>query len=240
MQLSEIRNVIKDQLFENSVHRADSFLNTGINEGYRLVALMSLFDERRASINTDGTRNFVNLPVDGSATCIAPFYIANSHTGARINPLYVEEFEFYSTQWEGNIGEGDAQYYTHLSPYHTGFGVLVLVPIQNIGRNQLTFVGAFEPVAMSADTDVPRIPHEFDDLLVHYGVFYGLVSEQGGTEEALVQYQMFIERLNEFIAMLKARFPGGRDTEPEPVEFEYLNITQQEQRVPTGAQRESQ
>jgi len=235
MQLSVIRDNIKQSLFEDGIHRDDTFINLAINEGYKLVALLTLFDERRKSLNVDGSRNFNTLPTDSGAYCIAPLYVANSHTGARISPAALDEFEFYASAWEGQVDtSGNALYYMSMSQFHEALHTLVLCPIQNIGRTQITLIGAYIPVSMSSDTDDPRLPEEFQDVLFYYARFYAMVGEIGRADDALVEYKLFIQRLNALIVDIRARFPSGRDYEPWPVEFVYSNVTarQQEEEQP--------
>lgn len=229
MDLLTIRTNIKNSLYEDGVHRSDDFIDLGINEGYKLCSVLALFDERRTSLNVTGSRNFNALPTDDSAECIVPLYVANAHTGHRINPVSPDVFEFYQSEWEGVVdSSGDALYYTVLSPYHSAQATIVLCPIQNIGNTQLIIIGAFVPNDMSSDSDEPRMTEAFQDVLFHYGRFYVLSGEPGLVDLAQDAYQNFIFRLNALIQATKSRFPSGRDYEPKPVEFQYSSVTTQE------------
>jgi len=241
MDLSTIRTNIKNSLYEDGVHRSNAFIDTGINEGYKLMALAALFDERRTEINIDGSRNWNTLPTVSSARCIVPLYVANSHTGSRINPTTIDGMELYADAWEGQVDASgrNAQYYAIASPYHHAMNVLVTCPIQDIGKTQISFIGAFVPVSLSAGTDVPRLSEEYQDGLFYYSRFYGLIGEPGMGDKALEAYKEFIKITNALIAAIKARFPSGRDYEPLPVEFQYETITVQEQKQPEGQKSES-
>ena len=233
MNLLILRTNIKNSLYEDGVHRADSFLNTAINEGYKLLSVMALFDERRTTLRIDGSRNFNALPTDSSAECLAPLYVANTHTGHRVNPARVQDFELYSDAWEGLVASsGDALYYTLLNPYHSAMSCIVLCPIQNIGITKLSIIGAFIPLSLSADTDIPRLAEQFHDILFHYALFYCYTSEPEMGTRAFDEYKEFVSRTNELISSIKARFPSGRDFEPWPVEFSLETITAQEQQPP--------
>ena len=233
MQLSEIRTAAKNLLFEDGVYRTDSFINKGINEGYKLVALFSLCDERRATVNIEGSRNFNALPRTGTAHMIAPIHVSNSHTGTRINCIRVEDLEIHRTEWEGKVeSQGDSLYYLMLSPFHYAHHAMVLEPIQNIGRTQLTIIGSYIPSDLTNDTDEPRIPESFQDLLVTYAHYYGLIGQTGANQKAQHGIQQFMTRLAEFVISVKAKFPGGRDYEPEAPEFSQLKISELEKKLP--------
>uniref|UniRef100_A0A6M3J493 Uncharacterized protein n=1 Tax=viral metagenome TaxID=1070528 RepID=A0A6M3J493_9ZZZZ len=231
MILDDIRNNIRNSLEDDNIYRTDDFIDSTINDGYKLCAVLSLFDERRTSISVTGTRNHNPLPTSGTAECFAPLYVANTHTGSRVNPVKLDSFEFYSTQWEGIVGTTDAMYYTIQSPYHSVMSSIIVCPIQDIGVTQLTIIGAFIPSTLTTGTE-PRLTEAFQDILFHYGRFQGLISEPGRAKDALEEYKIFIKRLNELIISIKARFPSGRDYEPNPVEFTYDIVTayQQEQK----------
>lgn len=235
MNRGTIRNIIKAELQDENVYRTDSFLNGSINRAYQLTAVLSLFDERRVGLSVTGSRNLVAIPSSGNAQCIAPMYIANTSDGSRVNPVGIEQMEFYNTAWEGRV-EGTAQYYTLLSPFHYAWSRLVMCPAQNLTTSAYILVGAFEPVAMSADTDEPRLAEEFQGTLIKYVVFECLVSEPGRAKDALRVYKQYIEQLDELVRSIKSRFPGGRDFEPYSTEFTYDLITEQ-QTKPTKTEK---
>lgn len=226
MTLSELRAVVKQLLYEDTVHRSDAFIDKYINEGYKLTALFALFDERRGTVNVEGSRNFNPLPSTGEAFCIAPFHVSNLGTGTRVNAIRVEDLEVHKAEWEGKVeSQGDALYYIMLSPYHRSVASMVLCPMQNIGRTQLRVVGAYVPSSLTA-TDVPRLSEQFQDLLITYAHFIGLMSEPDMAAKAQAVYVQFVTRLSELIMSQKSRFPGGRDYEPQPIEFSYLTTTE--------------
>ena len=238
MNLSEIRSIVKNLLYEDGVHRSDTFINKSINEGYKLVCLYSLCDERRALIDIEGSRNFNALPRSETAHCVAPVHVSNAHTGTRVNPIRVEDLEVHGTEWEGSVGaQGDALYYLMLSPYHHAVQAMVLCPIQNIGKTQLIIIGAYIPADLSTDTDVPRIAEEYQDLLVLYGHFYGLIGEPRMAGKAQVAISSFMERLGDLVVSVKSRFPSGRDFEPEAPEFSTLGITELDKRERSNESR---
>jgi len=229
MKLETIRNNVKNSLEDEDIYRTDDFIDSAINDGYKLCAMLTLFDERRASVSISGTRNCTALPTDGTAECFAPLYVANSHTGSRINPARLDQFEFYSTKWEGIVGSENAQTYTVMSPYHSAMSSLLVCPIQNIGSTELTIIGAFVPSTLVTGSE-PRLTEAFQDILFYYARFYCLISEPERGKDALEEYKQFITRLNEFIMSIKTRFPGGRDFEPNPVEFIYDMVTENQQK----------
>jgi len=179
-------------------------------------------------VSITGGRNYIALPKDGDDECIAPLYVANTSTGARVHCVAVDEMEFYSSAWEGKTAI-DALYYTLLSPFSYAYASIVICPYPTANTMTFSFVGAFEPVELSSDSDQPRIPEEYQDLLVTYVKFESFIGEPGRTKEAIEEFKFFITRLNQYIASIKARFPSGRDFEPYSSEFSYSVITQQEQ-----------
>lgn len=232
MNRAAIRTNINTALSEDGVYRTSTFINDVINEGNALVSAFSLCDERSANVDVNGSRNFNPVPLSGDAYCFAPLFVANSNTGYRLSPCKVEEFELYNAQWEGRVGsDGGSMYYTYINPFHGAYATLVCCPIQNIGKTQLKVVGAYVFPEFSGDTTVPRMDEEFQDLLVLYGVFYGLLSEPGMGKRAAEVLTQFVSRLNEFTASIRSRFPSGRDFESVPVEFTYENITDQDRKV---------
>lgn len=239
MRLDDLLTLIKNSLDRSSVYRTDAFLTRSINYGQRLIAVLTLFDERRDTVSITGGRNYIALPKDGDDECIAPLYVANTSTGARVHYASVDEMEFYSSAWEGKT-DTDALYYTLLSPFSYAYASIVVCPYPTANTMTFSFVGAFEPVELSSDSDEPRLPEEYQDLLVTYSKFESFIGEPGKTKEALDEFKFFMSRLNEYIASVKARFPSGRDFEPYSTEFAYSVVTQQEQ-VPqkVGKQDES-
>ena len=232
MNRTAIRANIRNNLDDAGVYRVDAFINDAIDEGVGLVSLFTLCDERRSSVNVEGNRNFNPIPTSGTAYCVAPLFVANANTGYRLAPCKVEQFEFYNTEWEGRVGtDGGSAYYTYVNPYHSAHATLVCCPQQNIGRTQLTVVGAYVPAALGSDSASPRFDDSFHDLLVLYGTFYCLVSEPGMGSRAGEVLGQFVTRMNAMTAATRARFPSGRDYEPRPVEFTYEHITEQDRRV---------
>lgn len=226
MKVSELRDIIKTSLDDDGVYRTNTFIENRIDEGQKLVALFSLFDERRVTLNIDGTRNFNALPTDSDdAECIAPLHVANTHSGVRIQPTNLVEHEFQQSDWEGVVDTQDALYYTLLSPFHSAWSVMVLNPIQNIGRTQLSITGAFIPADTTSSTEL-RIIEGYQDVLFHYVRFVVFVSEPARSAEALESYKAYIARLGDLVRIIKLRFPSGRDLEPYAPEFTYEDARQ--------------
>jgi len=241
MKAQVIVDNIQSTLADKGVYRTDTFVLAGVNDGYRLVALLTMFDERRASISVNGARNFVPLPKSGTAEMFAPIYLSNGPSGNRVNPADIQKFEFYSFAWEGNITGADGQYYVVFSPYHNAECMLCVVPVQNTATQSFTIVGAYIPTALGL-TDVPRLPETFQDILYYYGVFHGFLSEPNRGQEATQAYGQFVTRVNELTAMIKSRFPSNQGYKPRPVEFVYDIVTRQQQKdaEPKETKRESQ
>ena len=229
MLVSEIIKNVQNSLADDGVYRTDTFLLGGINEGHKLVALLSLFDERRTSVGITGTRNMLALPTSGDAECIVPLYVADSDTGNRVQPARLDQFELYASNWEGEVGTGSNRYYTLLSPFHNAYAMLFACPVQNTGTTNLLIIGAFVPADLAA-TEEPRIAETYQDILYQYGRFYGYASERGRGADMLAAYQEFTKRLDAFIVGIKSRFPSGRDYEPTPTEFLYANISSGQQK----------
>jgi len=232
MLTSELLTTIKTSLEDDNIYRTDAFLLERLNEGYKLTALLSMFDERRSSVNIDGTRNFFAVPTysTDSAVCIAPLYIADSNSGKRIHPCMVDQFEYYASGWEGIVDSAGAQYYVLLNPYNYAHAAIVTCPIDDQGDSQYTIIGAFEPITLTSTAE-PRIPDSHVMTLFRYTRFAAFTSEPGRAKDMIGEYKAYTEELDKFVVSIKSRFPGSRDYEPFPPEFIYENITEQEKKV---------
>lgn len=240
MLTSELLTTIKTSLADDNVYRTDAFLLERLNEGYKLTALFSLFDERRDSINIDGTRNFFATPLGSSnEICIAPLYVADSNSGKRIHPCMLDQFEFYASGWEGTVDSSGAQYYTLLNPFNYAHTAIVTCPIDDQGDSQYTIIGAFEPATLTS-TATPRIPDSHIMTLFRYTRFTAFASEPGRVKDMVNEYKLYTEELDKFVVSIKSRFPGSRDYEPFPPEFLYDNITEQEKKVAAPKQEKEE
>jgi len=106
MLVSTLIDNIQNSLADKGVYRPDSFVLDCLNDGYKLVGVLSFFDERRGSVSVAGSRNMLTLPTD----MLAPLYVGSSTTGKRVNPVRLNEIEFYSGQWEGVVEGADVEY----------------------------------------------------------------------------------------------------------------------------------
>ena len=239
MLVSQIIDNIQAELADKTVYRTDTFVLAGVNDGYKLTSILTLFDERKDTVSIGETRNFVALPVDSNAEMIAPIYVANTSTGVRLNPVRLDELEFYSSLWEGDIDGVDATQYTVLAPYDHAECALCAVPIPSGGSVDLTIMGAFVPVALTA-SDEPRLSKNFQDILFHYGVFHGFASEPGRSQEAAEAYKLYVTRVNELVAQTKSRFPSGQGFKPRPVEFLYDDVKRSQQKTTESQQTQGE
>jgi len=237
MLTSELLTTIKSSLEDDNIYRTDAFLLERLNEGYKLTSVLALFDERRASVDIEGTRNFFAVPTDSGDVCIAPLYVADTNSGKRIHPCKIDQFEFYASQWEGTVDSNNASYYTLLSPFNHVHAAVVTCPIDDVGSSQYTFIGAFEPETLVA-TSTPRIPDSYVGILHHYTRFAAFIGEPGRSEDALKEYKDYTEVIEKFVITLRSRFPSGRDHEPFPPEFVYDNITEQQRKAAAPKEKE--
>jgi hypothetical protein len=224
---TEIIDNAQNYLADKGVYRTNTFLLDVFNDGYKLAAVLTLFDERRGSFSQSSTRNMISTP--GSGRLIAPLYVANTATGKRVQPVRIQDFEFYSSTWEGTVGGADIDYYTVLAPYHPAEIEMWCVPMVNDGTTDVTVVGAYVPVDATLSDEL-RMPENFQDILFWYTVFGGFVSEPGMGEDAGRAYEQFVRRINELTERMKSRFPGGQGFRPRPVEFPYDIVTRQQQK----------
>lgn len=239
MLVSEMIDNVQKLLADKGVYRTDTFVLDMINDGYKLVSTLTLFDERRSSISVSGTRNMVALPVSGDAQMIAPLYVANGSTGNRVQPVRLEDMEMHTQEWEGQVDGADVEYYSMTSPYCNAKAELWCVPISTSGSVSLTVVGAYVPADLGT-TDTPRMAEEYQDVLVWYGVFAGFVSEPGRTEDAVGAYEMFVQRVNFMVGSLKSRFPSWQGYRPRPVEFKYMDVIRRQQKTDIRPEAENE
>jgi len=226
MLVSTLVGNIQNTLADKGVYRPDSFILTSINEGYRMVAVLSMFDERRGSVTVTGSRNMVGLPTG----MLVPLYVGNQSTGRRVHPVRLNELELYSGEWEGKVDGSEVEYYSLLNPHHPAEVELWCVPVPTGGSVELDVVGVHVPDELGSG-DRPRLDEAFQDLLYLYGVFSGFVSEPHRAEDAGREYGKFVGRLNSLIAEVKSRFPSGYLFLPQQVEFSYAGVTRQQQKI---------
>lgn len=225
MLVSQIIDNIQTTLTDTGIYATDTFVLDVVNDGYKLISALSLFDERRSSVSVSGARNMVYLP----DKMLGVAYVANTTTGNRISPVRLDQFELYSTEWEGIVDGPDVMYYTTMSPYHSAEGMLWIVPVTNSGSIGLTVVGPCVPDDL-ATTSTPRLPEEFQDILMYYGLFGCLIAEPHRAEDAAEYYQIFVERTNQLIESLKNRFPSWQGFRPTALEFKYTGIMRYQQK----------
>jgi len=237
MLLSTIIDNVQSFLADKGVYRTDSFITEALNDGYKLTAVLTMFDERRETVSIGETRNFVALPVDSDAEMFAPIYVANTSTGVRLNPVRLDELEFYSSLWEGDIDGVDATQYIVLAPYDHAECSICVVPIPSGGSVDLTIIGAFVPDTLTA-SDEPRLSENFQDILFHYGIFHGFASEPQRSKETAEAYKMYVTRVNELVAQTKSRFPSGQGFKPRPVEFLHDDVKRSQQKTTEDQQQQ--
>uniref|UniRef100_A0A6M3KTX2 Uncharacterized protein n=1 Tax=viral metagenome TaxID=1070528 RepID=A0A6M3KTX2_9ZZZZ len=227
MLTSTLLTTIKNSLGDDGVYRTDAFLLERLNEGYKLVGLLSLFDERRSSVDITGTRNFFSLPKDGSDECIVPLHVSDANSGKRVHPSQLQQFEFYQTGWEGVVSGSDANQYVLLSPFNYAHAAIIVCPISDAGASQYNIIGAFVPETLTSTSTI-RIPDGNVDVLVHYTRFSAFITEPGRSKDAGEAYREFSVSLGLLVRSLRGRFPSGRDYTPFPVEFVYDVTTEQQ------------
>lgn len=237
MLVSQIITNIQNTLKDTGVYATDTFVLDVVNDGYVLVSVLSLFDERRGSVSVSGARNMVWLPTVDSAEMLGVAYVANTASGSRVSPVRLDQLELYTQEWEGVVDGADVDYYTTLSPYHHAEAMLWCVPVSTSGTVGLTVVGPCVPTALTA-ASTPRLPEEFQDILYYYGLFGVFVAEPGRAEDAAGAYKVFVERVNMLIENLKSRFPSWQGFRPYPIEFKYTSVMRYQQKQP--AQTEGQ
>ena len=229
MLVSQIVINIQNALEDDGVYATDAFVLDVVNNGYKLIAALTMFDERRGTVSVSGARNMVYMPQVSSAEMLGPAYVANTSTGNRVSPARLEEFELHLAEWEGQVDSADTMYYTMLAPYHNSESMLWCMPVPSTGSVGLTIVGPCIPVDLVA-TDTPRLPEEYQDLLYYYGLFGCYVAEPQRAEDAVGAYKVFVERTNQLIEQLKSRFPSWQGFRPSPVEFKYTTIMRYQQK----------
>jgi hypothetical protein len=239
MLASVLLTNIKNSLDDDGVYRTDALLLKWLNDGHRLMAVFTLFDERRASVDIQGNRSLVGLPAVNGAECLAPLYVVQTTTGARIHPATLQEFGFQNAAWEGSVNTSGIGYYTLLSPHAHNFARVAVSTTAGTGSSKYNLIGAFVPKVLIS-TDEIGVSDEFIGGLGHYVRFSAFVSEPGRGKDAALAYRKFIEVMDRFVVSLKSRFPSGRDYEPRSVEFVYGAVTaQQKKAAPREAEPEA-
>lgn len=234
MEVDEVVDLVQSQMADGGVYRTDSFMLQLYNDAVKLVNLFTLNKEGSSTVEIDGTRNYVCFPdTSDNEKCLAISYVSDGTTGYRINPVPIEQFEFYDTQWEGRMGTATVaypMYYTTTGRWAPEYSAIVLCPMANYGDCRLYVVGIY-----IADDAISGDEVELNDLqleaVVKYMKFMCFISEPARAEEALAEYRGFLSDLNGLVAQQKAKFPSGRDVEPVPVELKQLSLVRYQKKT---------
>lgn len=229
MKVSDFVDMTQTAMADDGVYKTDSFVLELYNDGVRLVAAFTLYNERSTSVEVDGTRNYTYMPSYSGEDCLAPLYVSDMTTGVRINPTELEAFEFYQSQWEGVVDGSTPFYYTTTSRWSPDHAAMVFCPISDYGKSRFYFVGAYIPVEATASDTIDLDDSQLS-AVEEYVKFMCFISEPGRADDALKHYKEFIARLELVMSAQDRRYPSGRDTEPVPVEFKQLSLVRYEQR----------
>jgi hypothetical protein len=162
-------------------------------------------------------QQFMPMPAD----CIVPIYVRDFVARTRVYPAKLNDLELNDTTWWATTGT-NYKYYSMFNPSFrdgttNGYSMLVY-PKVDTARFRLEMVYAAIPVTMTASTTSTKLPKGEESILADYGKFIGLIRQHGRTERAIEFLKKFMAGIGRINELMKSRYPGGRDFEPEPIE----------------------
>ncbi len=245
MTLGEMIDIVQIELDDVGVHYLNSGVSTAIQEGQRITSLMTLCYEKLSTSwapTITAYQQFIPVPTD----CIVPIYVRDKASGSRIYPAKLSNLELNDTSWWTTSGKGSAyEYYSIFNPSGVsatptgGRYDLLLYPRVNTTSMRVEMIYAADPPAMSATTDIPKVPRGTERALIDYAIFLGLIRQPGKAEHATEVLKTFFSGVNEIGDIMKSRYPEGRDFEPEPVEniLERVDVDLLNQKESRGGKR---
>lgn len=220
MNLSNLITNVQTTLQDAGVHFTNSAVSVTLNDAQRIVGLTTLCYEKSSddwSPTIVAYQQFMPMPSD----CIVPIYVRDATSRNRVYPAKLNDLELSDTSWWGTTGT----YYQYYSIFNPSFaddttsGYCMLVyPRINTTSFRLHMVYAAVPSDMVSGTSTTKLPKGEESILSDYGKFIGLIRQHGRTERAVEFLQKFMAGIGRINDLMKSRYPGGRDFEPEPIE----------------------
>ncbi len=236
MQLSELRDTLKQQLDEQGVYRTDAVLTDTLNEGYRTLALLTQGCELTKSFTYQADRHFKYLPHD----FFLPVAVYWNNT--RLYPVRIADLDRQSVSWMEDA-PSEPLYYTTIGALGQAPELWFYPRPEADATVRLTYAGI--PNRMTYDTDTPRLPSEHHFGVVWWGTAWELLKERGGlfVNKAYQMYMKFVQEANDLQQYMYRRTPD-RDWIMPPLDMQAVkrkltNFEQaQQQQAGTVEQRD--
>lgn len=181
MIFSDIYTNVATRLGDTAFKRHTlALVKASINEGYEILCESTRCYETSANLTLSDRNRIYEMP----AALFNVRFAYNSQTGFWLIPTSVGELDAGYWRWRANFGTPD-RYYMH------GLLKLGLYPRSNVDIGTIVLYGNGQAPALSADSDEPCFPEEFQDALEHYAVYDRLVDD-GEVEKGLIAYGQFL------------------------------------------------
>lgn len=168
-----------------------------VNSGYRIFALLTLCLETTSTVGLNAGGAFKEIGSSVS-TFLAPLRVTNAD-GDKVQPGNLAKLTAGSGRWQSTEG-------SPLEYAMVGSSLMVVTP-QPTAAHNLSVLHAYLPAAMSLDGDIPAIPDEDHEALVHFAAHDLLSSKEGASrlQDAAVHWQEYIAAVQARIGFVRAR-----------------------------------
>jgi len=161
--LSDIRNRVRDTLNESTaLFWTDAELNRFINDGERDVAIKSLCLESILSKTTTASTRTIDIY---RVKVLHIEYIPASGTPIGLVKIIPKQLGHL------NLNTTIPQYWF---PWAKKIGI---EPLPDAAYDLNVYVASLPTIEMSADTDEPQIPDEFQELIIQYAIWKALCKD---------------------------------------------------------------
>ena len=190
MTFAELRTEVFRRLDEDSADPAfwtAADINTALNEAYEELSDSSEWHERNAILKLLSKRTYNDLRFAlGSGEIVLTLKHAyNSTTRRWLDPVELRDLDYRTFhQWEDITGEPEKFFLR-------GLFWLGTFPKQNTDSGNLKLYYTAIPPAMSADTDEPGFPEEFQHGLIEYALG-DLLAQEGETQKGLAHFREYL------------------------------------------------
>lgn len=234
MQLGEMLTALGTLLDEDGIRRADATMTSSLNEGYRLIAVLTQACELTHTARLNASTYAYSLPVDFFTA------VAVRVDGVRLYPTRLADLDEASPTWLTDA--------TSAPTYYTTTGALSPLPQMwfyprptALSTLQMTYAAVPDPMVM--DSDIPRLPSGHHYTVLWYAYGWELLKERGAylANKAYQTFVRFADELNALQSYVYRRTPD-RDWVTPPLDAEAVrrklrNIEQIMRPIATGVEK---
>jgi hypothetical protein len=212
MQLADIITAISNLLDEDGVRRPESTLTATVNDGYRIVSVITQACEHSTSYRASAGSLISTLPVD-LYTPVSVYYEGSRLYPTRLPDLYELEPTWLTT------ASGTPLYYTTIGTLTESPQLWLYPPPSAAGTVRMTYASVPGPLAYNSD--VPEFPREHHYTLVWWAYAWELLKERSAllANKSFQIYNKFLEDATALQQYVYRRTPD-RDWMSPPLDAE--------------------